>query len=331
MTDNKKIFVCGGAGYIGSHVARALALQGFQPVVVDNLSMGHDWAVKWGPVETGDIGDRVFMETVLKKHSPRAVVHLAASIEVGMSVADPASFYENNVVRALRLFDAMLAAGVTQLVFSSTAATYGMPSHDNVIVESDPAQPINPYGDTKLAVERALRTYDKYKPIRSFCLRYFNAAGAAADDGIGEAHQPETHLIPLALQAAYGQRDSLTMFGRDYPTPDGTCVRDYVHVNDIADAHVKALEYLDRGGASDFCNLGTGRGSSVREVIEAAETASGRTIKVIEADRRAGDPPRLVASHDKATKILGWQPTQDLAAIVASADAWHRQHFGMKA
>ena len=316
------ILVVGGGGYIGSHTCLDLANKGFQPVVYDNFSNGHREFVKWGPAEEGDIRDRQRLDEVLKKHRPAAILHFAALIEVGESVKDPVSFYENNVIGTLTLLSAAQAAGVKAFVFSSTCATYGLPQ-SLPLDENHRQLPINPYGRTKYIVEQALGDYDLYKGLRSVCLRYFNAAGADFNGRIGEWHQPETHAIPLAIDAALGRRAGFKVFGSDYDTRDGTCVRDYVHVLDLADAHVRAVQYLLDGGASVALNLGTGTGTTVKELLSAIEDVTGRPFPVEYAGRREGDSPTLVANNDKAKAVLGWVPQYDLAAIIESAWNWH--------
>jgi len=316
------VLVVGGAGYIGSHTCLDLANKGFQPVVYDNFSNGHREFVKWGPAEEGDIRDRARLDEVLAKHKPAAILHFAALIEVGESVKDPVSFYENNVIGTLTLLSAAQAAGVGAFVFSSTCATYGLPQRVP-LDESHRQVPINPYGRTKYIVEQALADYDQYKGLRSVVLRYFNAAGADFEGRIGEWHTPETHAIPLAIEAALGRRQGFKVFGSDYDTRDGTCVRDYIHVLDLADAHVRAVEYLLRGGESVALNLGTGTGTTVKELLGTIETVSDRPFPVEYVGRREGDSTTLVANNDKARDVLGWSPKYDLTEIVESAWNWH--------
>jgi UDP-glucose-4-epimerase GalE len=318
--------VTGGAGYIGSHTAKALAAAGHQPVALDNLSYGHQWAVKWGPLEQGDLSDIEFLKRVLEKHRVDAVVHFAASAYVGESMTNPRRYFRNNTVNTLNLLDAMIDHGVTRVVFSSTCATYGIPTRVP-IDEAHPQQPVNPYGQSKVFVERILHWYDVAYALRSVSLRYFNAAGADPDGDIGEDHDPETHLIPLVIGAARGTRPPVGVFGTDYPTPDGTAVRDYIHVADLADAHVRALDYLTRGGGTTAINLGTGRGHSVREVIETVERVAGRPVPFSNSPRRAGDPPELVADPGKARTVLGWIPRYPgLSTIIEHAWRWHQEH-----
>jgi UDP-glucose 4-epimerase len=316
------VLVVGGAGYIGSHTCLDLANKGFKPVVYDNFSNGHREFVKWGPAEEGDIRDRARLDEVLAKHKPAAILHFAALIEVGESVKDPVSFYENNVIGTLTLLSAAQAAGVKAFVFSSTCATYGLPQ-SVPLDESHQQVPINPYGRTKYIVEQALADYDQYKGLRSVILRYFNAAGADFEGRIGEWHTPETHAIPLAIGAALGRRQGFKVFGSDYDTRDGTCVRDYIHVLDLADAHVRAVEYLLDGGDSVALNLGTGTGTTVKELLGTIETVSNRPFPVEYVGRREGDSTTLVANNDKARDILGWSPKYDLTEIIQSAWNWH--------
>lgn len=325
------ILVTGGAGYIGSHAVLALKRAGYRVVILDNLVYGHqDIVEKVLQVEliVGETSDRALLDKIFATHEIAAVMHFAAYIFVGESVEDPKKYYDNNVVGTLTLLEAMLAASVNKFVFSSTAAIYGIPQI-TPIPEDHPKQPINPYGNTKLMVEQILSDFDVAYGLKSVCFRYFNAAGADASGVTGEDHNPETHLIPLVLFAALGKRDSIAIFGSDYPTADGTCIRDYIHVSDLADAHVLGLEYLLAGGNSDAFNLGNGNGFSVREVIETAKAVTGREFKVEERDRRPGDPPVLVGSGEKAKKVLGWSPEYaDLSKIIAHAWQWHQRRHG---
>jgi UDP-glucose 4-epimerase len=316
------ILVVGGAGYIGSHTCLVLASKGFKPVVYDNFSNGHREFVRWGTAEEGDIRDSARLDEVLSKHKPAAILHFAALIEVGESVKDPVSFYENNVIGTLTLLSAAQAAGVGAFVFSSTCATYGLPN-SVPIDETHQQVPINPYGRTKYIVEQALADYDRYTDFRSVCLRYFNAAGADFDGRIGEWHTPETHAIPLAIEAALGRRPGFKVFGTDYGTRDGTCVRDYVHVLDLADAHVRAVEYLLDGGKSVALNLGTGTGTTVKELLSTIEEVTERPFPLEYVARREGDSPTLVANNDRAKAVLGWAPQYNLSQIIASAWNWH--------
>ncbi|MEM1048247.1 MAG: UDP-glucose 4-epimerase GalE [Pseudomonadota bacterium] len=316
------ILAVGGAGYIGSHTCLLLAEHGYRPVVYDNLSNGHEEFAQWGPLERGDIRDRNRLDEVLGRHKPAAILHFAALIEVGQSVHDPMAFYENNVMGSLTLLSAAHAAGVDALVFSSTCATYGVPNR-LPIDETHPQDPINPYGRTKWIVEQALTDYGQAHGLRSVILRYFNAAGADPEGRIGEWHSPETHAVPLAIEAALGRTGGFKIFGDDYETRDGTCVRDYIHVMDLADAHVRAVRHLIDGGDSTALNLGTGTGTTVKELLSAIETASGRPFPVATDARRDGDSPTLVADNAKAREVLGWQPTRTLDDIVGTAWNWH--------
>lgn len=317
------ILVTGGAGYIGSHACKTLAHAGYRPVVYDNLSRGHRAAVRWGPFVEGDLADRARLSATMSQHQVAAVMHFAAYADVGKSVVDPALYYRNNLLGTLLLLEAMRETCVSEIVFSSTCATYGTP--DTVPIDEAVSQnPVNPYGETKLAIERALRWYGEAYGIRSAALRYFNAVGADLEGEIGECHEPETHLVPLVLQAALGERPHIDIFGTDYPTPDGTAIRDYIHVQDLATAHLCALERLRAGDASIAINLGTGRGHSVREVIVAAERVSGRKVPTRAAPRRSGDPPVLVAELSLAAEKLGWRAQHsDLDTIIGTALAWH--------
>ncbi len=319
------VLVVGGAGYIGSHMVKLLDEQGHTVVVLDNLSTGFQAAVIAGQLVTGDLNDRQLVCQVLRDHKIEAVMHFAASALVGESVTDPARYYQNNVVAALNLLEAMRECDVNRIVFSSTCATYGIP--DVVpITEAEKQMPVNPYGFTKLVIEQALRDYARAYDFGYASLRYFNAAGAAPDGSIGEDHDPETHLIPLVLQVALDQRPHITVFGDDYPTPDGTCVRDYIHVNDLGMAHLAALERLQPGQGIEV-NLGTGTGHSVREVIDVCREVTGHEIPEVMGKRRAGDPPELVADASKARQVLDWQPAlPDLKTIVETAWRWHQSH-----
>ena len=322
-----RVLVTGGAGYIGSHTAKALARAGHEVVVLDNFSAGHRWAVKWGPCVEGDLADPAVVKSALKAYGIDAVMHFAASIQVGESVRDPKKYFWNNVVNTLRLLDAMIEAGVAHIVFSSSAAVYGNPEKVP-IPEEHPARPVSPYGDTKLMMERALEHYGAAYGVRWMALRYFNAAGADPEGELGEEHEPETHLIPLVIRAALGRSPHVEVYGTDYPTPDGTALRDYIHVADLADAHVKALEYLARGGESRALKLGTGQGHTVREIIAAVAKLRGGPVPTRDAPRRAGDPPALVADPTQAMGFLKWKPRcSDLATIVESAWKWHKKNY----
>ena len=317
------ILVTGGAGYIGSHACKALSLAGYTPIAFDNLVYGHRWAAKWGPLEEGDVLDRGRLDEVLDKYKPAAVMHFAAYAYVGESVLDPGKYYRNNVAGTVNLLEALRDHDIKSLIFSSTCATYGVPQH-NPIPEGHPQNPINPYGTSKLMIEQILRDFDAAHGLRSISLRYFNAAGADPDVEIGEDHDPETHLIPLVLDAAAGKRPYITVFGDDYDTPDGTCIRDYIHVADLADAHVLALKSLEKGAATTAYNLGNGQGFSVNEVINMARRVTDREIPVRNSSRRAGDPPQLVGDAARAIEALGWKPRfAALEDIVTSAWKWH--------
>jgi len=321
-----KVLVAGGAGYIGSQTAKMLAACGIEPVTYDDFSAGHRWAIRWGPLVEGNLSDGALLRQTIREHGIQAVVHFAASAYVGESVRDPRKYFQNNVVNTLSLLDAMVDTGVKPIVFSSTCATYGDPVQAP-ISETHPQVPVNPYGESKLFVEKAMRWYNGAYGLRYASLRYFNAAGADPEGDIGEDHQPETHLIPLAIHAALGRTEKLQIYGTDYPTPDGTAIRDYIHVVDLAKAHLKALELLLAGTASIAVNLGTGKGHSVREVIAAVEEVSGRKVPVELTGRRAGDPPELVADPRRAKEILSWSAEYlDLKKIVATAWKWHEKH-----
>jgi UDP-glucose 4-epimerase len=327
-SEKQTILVTGGAGYIGSHAVLSLLRAGYEVVILDNLVYGHrdlvEKALQVKLVE-GDTSDRPLLDNLFKTHNFAAVMHFSAYAYVGESVTDPAKYYHNNVLGTLILLEAMLAASVKKFVFSSTCATYGVPK-TIPIPEDHPQNPINPYGTTKLMVEQILSDFDAAYDFKSVRFRYFNAAGADPSGLLGEDHNPETHLIPLVLLTALGKRDAISIFGTDYPTADGTCIRDYIHVSDLADAHVLGLEYLLKGGNSEVFNLGNGSGFSVREVIAAAEAVIGTKIPVKECDRRPGDPPALIGSSEKARKILGWQPQYpDIKDIVAHAWQWHQK------
>jgi UDP-glucose 4-epimerase len=319
---SQKILVAGGAGYIGSHTCLRLVEAGFSPVTYDNLSNGWSEFVQWGPLEIGDIGDAARLDEVFAKHKPVAVIHFAALIEVGESVKYPGRFYENNVGGAITLIEAARRAGVEAFVFSSTCATYGAPVKVPMD-ETHPQAPLNPYGRTKLMVEQVLADLDQTVGFKYTALRYFNAAGADPEGRVGERHEPETHAIPLAIAAARGGNRGFSLFGVDYDTRDGTCVRDYIHVLDLADAHVLAVQRLLRGEPSEVFNLGTGTGTTVKELIAAIETVSGRAFPVEIAGRRPGDAPILVADNTKARTMLGWSPRFTLEDIIRHAWAWH--------
>lgn len=317
------VLVAGGAGYIGSHTAKALAASGHTPVVFDSLEKGHESAVRWGPLVRGDLADREALRRVFAEYPIEGVIHFAAYIAVGESMKEPVKYFRNNVANTLNLLEAMVAADVGIIVFSSTAAVYGDPEQVP-IPEDHPYRPASAYGESKLMVERLLAWFDTCHGIASAPLRYFNAAGADPDGETGEDHEPETHLVPLALAAATGKRAHLDLFGTDYPTPDGTCIRDYIHVADLARAHVLALRHLRTTRQSFTANLGTGSGFSVREVLAAVERVVGKPVPVVEKPRREGDPSSLVADSTRARQLLGWTPTHSsLDEIVGTAWRWY--------
>ena len=316
------ILVTGGAGYIGSHTCKALARAGYQPIAYDNLSRGHARAVKWGPLVPSDLADSDALRAVIQQYDIKAVMHFAAYAYVGESMQDPRSYFKNNVADTLNLLNVILEMGVNRIVFSSSCATYGV-SGRRPIDEEHPQRPINPYGETKLMLERALHWYGGAYNLRSAVLRYFNAAGADLDGEIGEDHDPETHLIPLTIQTMLGQRPYFSILGTDYDTRDGTAIRDFIHVQDLATAHVRALEHLLYGGKSISLNLGTGEGHSVRDVIKMVETLTGTPMTIREELRRPGDPPILIADPRRANSMLGWAPEySNLATIVETAWLW---------
>ena len=332
---NSTILISGGAGYIGSHAAYALKKAGYEPVILDNLSTGNEWATANGTFEKGDVGDSALVREICEKYKPAAAMHFAAFIEVGESVQNPAKYLENNRDKACEFFRTLNGCGVKKVVFSSTAAVYGEVSGNEPITEQAPTKPINPYGQSKYEAEAFLRMLDG-GGMRSVSLRYFNVAGAAPVEAlIGEAHQPESHLIPRLIlplidappdiMAGLGLRDGFTIYGNDYPTPDGTAIRDYIHVMDLIDAHIRALDYLMKGGPTDIFNLGSGKGFSVKEIVAATRTALNRPgFAPGQAPRREGDPAVLVASNEKAGKILGWKPARSLTDIITDAATWHR-------
>ena len=316
------VLVVGGAGYIGSHMVRMLGREGHHVVVLDNLSTGFAQAVTAGKLVVGDMANRELVKSILVEHKIDAVMHFAAFALVGESVSEPAKYYQNNVVATLHLLEAMRECGVKQIVFSSTCATYGIPEK-MPINELTPQRPVNPYGFTKLVIERALDDYAAAYDFGFAALRYFNAAGASPDGGIGEDHDPESHLIPIVLQVALGQREKISVFGDDWPTADGTCVRDYIHVDDLGDAHLRALQRLQPGEGLKV-NLGTGNGCSVRQIIETCREVTGREIEEVVGARRPGDPPELVADASKAKQLLGWEPKyQTPKPIIETAWKWH--------
>jgi len=318
------VLVAGGAGYIGSHVCKMLTRKGYNVIIYDNLSHGYEFLAKYGKFILGDIGDKRQLDLVFKNYKIDVVMHFCAYIEVGESVQNPRKYYVNNLYHAINLFDTMLENGVNKLIFSSTAAVYGMP--ENVpIDEEEPKNPINPYGRTKWMIEQVLKDYSDAHGFKYVAFRYFNAAGADPEGELGEAHEPETHLIPLVLDAALGIRKSIKIFGTDYPTPDGTCIRDYIHVNDLATAHIKGIEYLMNGNESNYFNLGNGTGFSVREIIDTVKKFTGKNFEVEEVERRPGDPAILIAKSDKARKILNWTPEYGIEDIVKHAWEWHKK------
>lgn len=320
------ILVTGGAGYIGSHTVAELLAQGKEVVVIDNLQTGHRDALLGGKLYEGDLRDKELLAKLFAENHIEAVIHFAANSLVGESMKDPVKYYDNNVYGTLCLLEAMHAADVRRIVFSSTAATYGEPEKVP-IEETDATHPTNVYGETKLTMERMMAWFDQVLGIKYVALRYFNAAGAHESGKIGEDHNPESHLIPLILQAALGQRPSIQVFGDDYNTPDGTCVRDYIHVGDLADAHLRAVDYLLQDGDSNVFNLGNGQGFSVKEVISKVKEVTGRDFPVVISPRRSGDPAVLIASSDKARSVLGWQPSRNkLDDIIRSAWEWHLHH-----
>ena len=320
------ILVAGGAGYIGAHTCLDLSSKGFTPIVYDNLSNGHAEFVKWGTLEVGDIRDRSKLDEVLRKYKPLAIIHFAAAIEVGESVRDPGAYYDNNVGGTITLLRAAQAAGIDKVVFSSTCATYGIP----VSIPMDEAHaqsPINPYGRSKLIVEQILKDLDLHQGFRSIILRYFNAAGADPEGRIGEWHSPETHAIPIALDTALGRRPHFQVLGTDYGTRDGSCVRDFIHVLDLADAHTRAIEHLLKNGTSHALNLGTGHGTTVKELLATVQDVVGRDFEIKYGPRREGDSPALVADNALARRTIGWVPRHDLKSIIDTAWNWHSNYL----
>lgn len=322
---NGTVLVTGGAGYIGSHTCKALKEAGYLPVVYDNLEHGHRHAVKWGPFIQGDLKDKDLLSSAIRAHKPIAVIHFAAYLFVGESVSDPAKYYDNNISGTLSLLDVMRDSGLDKIVFSSTAAVYGLPD-EIPIKEHTRKDPINPYGRTKLAIEHALEDYSKAYGLKYAALRYFNACGADRDAQIGEEHDPETHLIPRALMAVAGEIDDFSVFGTDYDTEDGTCIRDYIHVEDLARGHIMALEHLRHGGEGGAFNLGSGEGLSVRQILNAVQTVTGRDVPATYGERRAGDPPTLTADVDKARRVLGFETQcSDVETVVRTAWNFYQQ------
>lgn len=321
-----KILVTGGAGYIGSNMCKHLDERGYTPIVLDNLVTGHHQAVKWGPFVEGSMGDTALLNQIFKEYKPRAVMHFAAFCYVSESVNHPSRYYRNNVTGTMNLIDAMVTSNIPYLIFSSSCATYGNPM-ELPMTEDHPQHPINPYGWSKLMVEQILADMKKAHGLEYTSLRYFNAAGADPEGELGEDHTPETHLIPLILQTALGQRDVIQVFGDDYPTVDGTCIRDYIHINDIAQAHLLALERLLNNHPGDIYNLGNGNGYSVKQIIDAAQAVTGKKISIKKALRREGDPSTLISSSQKARDILGWKPEYpDIHDIIRTAWEWHQRH-----
>ena len=321
----KVIVVTGGAGYIGSHVVKELRRKGYKPVVYDNLSTGHQWAIRKDELIKGDLGDKGRIEELLLQEKPLAVLHFAGSTVVGESVEQPELYFRNNVINSFNLLEAMPASEVKHIIFSSSAAVYGNPLQVPIL-ENHILDPINPYGEGKVIVERAMRWYEQARGLRYISLRYFNAAGADPEAELGEVHNPETHLIPRILDVALGKEPYIEIYGTDYDTPDGTCVRDYIHVCDLAQAHILALEALLNGSASQVYNLGNQRGFSVREVVDIARKITGRPIPIQESPRRQGDPPALVASSERIKRELGWKPRyDDLKTIVKTAWRWMKK------
>ena len=323
MDLNDNILITGGAGYIGSHTNKELSQKGLNTIIIDNLVYGHPEFVKWGKFIEGDLNDPDFIRSVFASFSIKAVIHFAAFAYVGESVHEPEKYYSNNVINTLNLLQVMREFGVSQIVFSSTCATYGLPKA-TPITEDHPQHPINPYGKSKLMVEQVLEDYSNAYGLKHASLRYFNAAGADPDGETGEWHEPETHLIPLVFDVALGKRKQIEIFGTDYDTPDGTCIRDYIHVTDLADAHILALDYIERENINIICNLGNGNGYSVKEVIKTAEQVTRKKIQTLDAGRREGDPPILVGSAEKAKRLLSWEPRYaSLEAIIETAWKWH--------
>lgn len=319
------ILIVGGAGYIGSHVNKLLDESGYETIILDNLSYGHEESVKWGTLCKCDLKNIADIDEIFNKYDIEAVMHFSSFIEVGESVENPEKYYQNNVVNTMNLLNVMLKHNVKKFIFSSTCATYGVPNKIP-LTEDHPQNPINPYGWTKLMVERILKDYDTAYGLKSIILRYFNASGADKSGIIGENHNPESHLIPLILDAAIGKREDIKIFGTDYDTPDGTCIRDYIHVTDLADAHIKALEYLKENNQSNEFNLGNGKGFSVREVIDSVKKVTQKNFKVTETPRREGDPAVLIGSAKKAKKMLGWNPEYvEIDDIVETAWTWHKK------
>lgn len=320
----QNVIVTGGAGYIGSHTCKNLSESGYQPIVIDNLSTGNREHLLWGEFEFGDLANREFLISIFKKYNPIAVIHFAASSLVGESINNPYKYYQNNCFNTLNLLEAMKECEIDKIIFSSTCAIFGIPTTD-IIDENCEKKPINSYGKSKLAIEAMLEDYDIAYNIKSVALRYFNACGASKCGKIGEKHNPETHLIPLVIDAALGKREAINIFGTDYPTKDGTCIRDYIHVDDLADAHIKSLEYLITNHNSNQFNLGIGKGFSVREIVESVAKILNVNINVKEVERRAGDPASLIADNKKSREMVKWEAKyQDIEEIIKTAINWHK-------
>jgi len=321
------VLVAGGAGYIGAHMCKLLALHGYTPIVVDNLTFGHKEFVKWGPLIVGDIADKDLIRQTIRTYKPIAVFHFSAFTYVGESVTEPKKYYQNNVVGTINLLDSIIEMGVKSFIFSSTCATFGIPQTE-FLSETHPQNPINPYGMSKLIIEKCIADYSRAYDLKSVIFRYFNAAGADPDGEIGEDHQPETHLIPIVLDVALKKREFVSIFGDDYPTPDGTCIRDYIHINDLGSAHLLGLEYLIKKGETTSFNLGNGQGFSVKEIISKTEEITGHSIPTQISPRRAGDPPKLVGDSEKARSVLGWNPQfHRIEDIISTAWNWHQKRF----
>lgn len=325
---NASVLVAGGAGYIGSHMCKLLYQNGFTPIVIDNLSYGHKEFVKWGPLIIGDIANKELVQKTIQTYQPIAAFHFSAFTYVGESVQNPQKYYQNNVVQTIHFLDSLIEMNVKHVIFSSSCATYGIPQ-EKYLTESHPQNPINPYGMTKLIIEKCLQDYSKAYGLKSVSLRYFNAAGADPDHEIGEDHNPETHLIPLVLDVALKRKKSITIFGDNYPTKDGTCIRDYIHINDLGLAHLQALKYLQNQGETTAFNLGNGQGFSVKEIIAKTIKITNKPIPIEIGPKREGDPPILVGNASKAHSVLKWTPQYaNIQTIIKTAWAWHQRRFG---
>ena len=322
-----KLLVTGGAGYIGSHTCKKLYEMGYEPIVIDNLSTGHSWAVKWGPLIEGDIADEKLIKSIIKQYNIDAVIHFAANAYVGESVTHPRKYFQNNVLGSIQLLNAILDVGVKHFVFSSSCASYGNPTK-TPINEKQSCHPINPYGESKLFVEKVLKSYGVSYKLNWIALRYFNVAGADPEMEIGEDHDPETHLLPLAINTALGKRSVLEVYGTDYPTKDGTAIRDYIHVLDLANAHIKSVEYLLNGGKSEIMNVGIGKGYSVYDIIKVVEKLSNAPLPIKICGNRHGDPPSLIAEAYKAKRVLKWEPKyKTIDSIIETAWNWHKKEL----